>query len=147
MFCNRYGVNKYLLRSHTRIHDFLTSTLPRQSGADESYPQDIARAYLTCDTPRGYHTGMEMDKKQKLLRRLSIIEGQFRGIKKMVEEERYCVDIITQTEAVKNALSGVENALLEKHLSTHVVEQMRKGQKTKAIAEILKIYKLAQYKR
>ncbi|HBV01030.1 MAG TPA: hypothetical protein DEF00_01385 [Candidatus Taylorbacteria bacterium] len=84
---------------------------------------------------------------RKLLRRLSIIEGQLRGIKKMVEEERYCVDVITQTEAVKNALSGVENALLEKHLSKHVVDQMKKGQETKAIAEILKIYKLAQRKK
>ncbi len=84
---------------------------------------------------------------QKLLRRLSIIEGQLRGIKRMVEDERYCVDIITQTEAVKNALSGVENALLEKHLSKHVVDQMKKGQESKAIAEILKIYKLAQRKK
>jgi DNA-binding FrmR family transcriptional regulator len=65
----------------------------------------------------------------------------------MVEEERYCVDVITQTEAVKNALSGVENALLERHLSMHVVEQMMKGQEGKATAEILKIYKLAQKKK
>lgn len=90
---------------------------------------------------------MQKDINQKLLRRLSIIEGQFRGIKRMVEEKRYCVDIITQTEAVKNALSGVENALLERHLSTHVVDQMKKGQESKAIAEILKIYKLAQRKK
>lgn len=90
---------------------------------------------------------MKKNIKQRLLRRLSIVEGQLRGVKRMVEEERYCVDIITQTEAVKNALSSVENALLEKHLSTHVVEQMRKGQETRATAEVLKIYKLAQCKR
>jgi len=90
---------------------------------------------------------MKSTVKQKLLRRLSIIEGQFRGVKRMVEEERYCVDVITQTEAVKHALSGVENALLEKHLSTCVSEQMKKGQAAKATAEILKIYKLAQCKR
>lgn len=102
---------------------------------------------LTTNTHRGYHGGMQKDTKHKLLRRLSIIEGQLRGVKKMVEEERYCVDVITQTEAVKNALSGVEDALLEKHLSMHVVEQMKRGQETKAIAEILKIYKLAQRKK
>ncbi len=90
---------------------------------------------------------MQRNTKQKLLRRLSIIEGQLRGVKRMVEEERYCVDIITQTEAIKEALAGVENALLEKHLSTHVVEQIKKGQQTKATAEILKIYKLAQRKK
>ena len=90
---------------------------------------------------------MERIVQRKILRRLSIIEGQLRGVRRMVEEERYCVDVITQTEAVKNALSGVENALLEKHLSKHVVDQMKKGQETKAIAEILKIYKLAQRKK
>lgn len=91
--------------------------------------------------------GMQKNTKRKLLRRLAIIEGQLRGIKKMVGEKQYCVDIITQAEAVKNALSSVENILLEKHLETHVVDQMKKGQKTKAIAEILKIYQLAQRKR
>ena len=90
---------------------------------------------------------MERIVQRKILRRLSIIEGQLRGVRRMVEEERYCVDVITQTEAVKNALSGVENALLEKHLSKHVVDQMKKGQETKAIAEILRIYKLAQRKK
>ncbi|MEK7208096.1 MAG: metal-sensitive transcriptional regulator [Patescibacteria group bacterium] len=85
--------------------------------------------------------------KQKLLRRLSVIEGQLRGVKRMVEEERYCVEIITQTEAVKHALSGVENALLENHLSTHVAEQMRNGRKRQATSEMLKIYKLAQRKK
>ena len=64
----------------------------------------------------------------------------------MVEEERYCVDIITQTEAVKKALSGVESMLLKNHLSTHVVEQMKDGKETKAIDEILKVYTLAQRK-
>ncbi len=89
---------------------------------------------------------MNTDSK-KLLRRLSIIEGQLRGVKKMVQEGRYCVDVIMQTEAVKYALSGVEDVLLEKHLSTHVVDQMKEGEESKAIAEILKIYKLAQKKR
>ncbi len=90
---------------------------------------------------------MSIDSKPKLLRRLSIIEGQLRGVKRMVEEGRYCVDVIMQTEAVKYALSGVEDVLLEKHLSTHVVDQMKEGEESKAIAEILKIYKLAQKKR
>ena len=106
-----------------------------------------ARACLTGDTPKGYHGGMLKKTKQRLLRRLSIIEGQFRGVKRMVEEGRYCVDIITQTEAVKNALSGVEDLVLEGHLRTHVVEQMRGGKEEKAVGEILKVYKLAQRKK
>ncbi len=64
----------------------------------------------------------------------------------MVEDGKYCVDIITQAEAVKSALSGVENLILENHLSTHVMEQIGGGQKNKAVSEILKVYKLAQKK-
>lgn len=90
---------------------------------------------------------MTKETKQKLLRRLSIIEGQLRGVKKMVEEERYCVDVITQTEAVKSALSGVEDVVLENHLSTCVVEQMKEGKESKAVSEMLKVYQLTQRKR
>lgn len=64
----------------------------------------------------------------------------------MVDEEKYCIDIITQTSAIKEALTGVESLLLENHLSTHVADQMKKGQIDKATQEILKIYKLANKK-
>ncbi|QQG38255.1 MAG: metal-sensitive transcriptional regulator [Candidatus Kaiserbacteria bacterium] len=84
--------------------------------------------------------------KQKALRRLKIIEGQVRGLRSMVEEEKYCVDIITQSNAVKEALSGVEDLVLENHLSTHVRHQMKSGKDAKAIEEVMKIYKLAQKK-
>lgn len=65
----------------------------------------------------------------------------------MAEDERYCVDIITQSSAIKEALSGVENLILENHLSTHVLHQMTGGKEKKAIEEILKVYKLAQKKK
>lgn len=87
---------------------------------------------------------MKQESKAKALRRLKIIEGQVRGLQKMVEEESYCVDIINQGEAVKEAISGVENILLENHLSTHVREQMKTGKDSQAISEILEVYKLAQ---
>lgn len=90
---------------------------------------------------------MKQESKQKALRRLRIIEGQIRGLQKMVEDEKYCVDIITQSEAVKEALSGVENVILENHLTTHVRHQMKSGQDAKAIKEIIEVYKLAQRKK
>ncbi len=90
---------------------------------------------------------MKADLKKKSLRRLNLIKGQVSGLIKMVDEERYCVDIITQASAVKEALSGVEDLILENHLSTHVIEQMRNGKEKKATEEILKIYKLAQKKK
>lgn len=90
---------------------------------------------------------MKADLKKKAQRRLSLIKGQISGIIKMVDQERYCVDIITQSSAVKEALSGVEDLILENHLSTHVIEQMKSGKEKKAADEILKIYKLAQKKK
>lgn len=80
--------------------------------------------------------------KQKLIRRLKIIEGQVRGLQDMVESGVYCIDIITQTSAVKQALSGVEDALMEGHLGTCLVHQIQKGQTKKATEEILKVYGL-----
>ncbi len=85
--------------------------------------------------------------KGKASRRLKIIEGQIRGLLSMIEEEKYCVDIITQSSAIKEALSGVEHLILENHLSTHVVHQIHSGKQKQAVDEILKVYKLAQKKK
>ncbi len=90
---------------------------------------------------------MRADLKKKALRRLSLIKGQLGGLIKMIDAERYCVDIITQSNAIKEALSGVEDLILQNHLETHVLHQMRTGKEKKATAEVLKIYKLAQKKK
>jgi CsoR family transcriptional regulator, copper-sensing transcriptional repressor len=80
--------------------------------------------------------------KGKLLRRLKIIEGQIRGLQGLVEKDTYCIDVITQTSAVKQALSTVEDLLMETHLKGCVHEQMTSGQTGKAVGEVLKVYKL-----
>lgn len=80
--------------------------------------------------------------KQRLIRRLRIIEGQVRGLQQMVEQNTYCIDIITQTSAVKQGLSNVEDLLLENHLGGCILRQVQSGQIEKAKKEILKVYKL-----
>ncbi len=85
---------------------------------------------------------MSKDMKLKVARRLKIIEGQVRGLQKMVEGDKYCIDIITQASAVKEALSGVEDMLLENHLSTQVIAQVKEGNEVTATDEILRVYKL-----
>lgn len=89
---------------------------------------------------------MRKDIKPRAVRRLKIIEGQIRGLQKMVEEDTYCIDIITQASAVKVALSGVEDLLLKNHLSTHVIDQVKNGKEDQATEEILKVYKLKRKK-
>ncbi|MCE9628775.1 MAG: metal-sensing transcriptional repressor [Candidatus Vogelbacteria bacterium] len=90
---------------------------------------------------------MRQDIKTKAARRLKIVEGQVRGLQKMVEEEKYCIDIITQASAIKEALTGVEDLILENHLTTHVIHQIKHGKEQQAATEILKVYKLAQRKK
>ena len=80
--------------------------------------------------------------KHKLVRRLKIIEGQVRGLQEMMEKGAYCINVITQTSAVKQALSGIEDVVMENHLNTCAADQIRKGRSKKATEEILKVYRL-----
>lgn len=80
--------------------------------------------------------------KNKILRRLRIVEGQVRGLQDMVEKGAYCIDVITQTSAARRALSGIEDMIMEDHLGTCVVRQMKTGDEGTAQAEILKVYRL-----
>jgi len=82
------------------------------------------------------------DPKQNIIHRLQIARGHLDKVISMVEKDAYCIDVITQTSAVKQALSGVEDALMESHLGTCVVHQIQKGKEKTAVEEILKVYQL-----
>ena len=62
-----------------------------------------------------------------MLNRLSRIEGQVRGVKKMLEDEAYCTDILTQVTAIQAALNAFNKELLANHIKTCVVEDIRSG--------------------
>ena len=85
---------------------------------------------------------MDENNKSKVVRRLKLLEGQVRGLQKMVLNDTYCIDVITQTSAVKQGLSNVEDLLLENHLGHCVFHQIQSGQTQKAKEEIIKVYKL-----
>lgn len=80
--------------------------------------------------------------KEKVIKQLKRIEGQVRGLQKLIEKDTYCIDVITQTSAVKQSLSSVEDVLMENHLGHCVHHQMSSGQVDKAKSEVLKVYKL-----
>ena len=61
---------------------------------------------------------------QDLLKRLNRIEGQVRGVKKMLEEDRYCVDILTQVSAINSALNSFNKVLLAEHIKSCVVDEL-----------------------
>lgn len=64
---------------------------------------------------------MKRENKDKLLNRLSRIEGQVRGVARMVEDDRYCIDVLTQLQAARAALARVESEMLKDHLG-HCIE-------------------------
>jgi DNA-binding FrmR family transcriptional regulator len=66
-------------------------------------------------------------KNPKILTRLSRIEGQVRGVSRMIEEERYCIDVLTQLQAVKAALKKVEEDVLKDHAAHCVAHAIKSG--------------------
>ena len=79
----------------------------------------------TCDSPR--HTSRNEDQKRRLANRLSRIEGQVRGLRKMLDEDAYCNDILIQSAAVLSALKSFNRELLRSHMNHCVVRDIREG--------------------
>lgn len=85
---------------------------------------------------------MHIDIKKRALHRAKIIEGQVRGVQKMIEQDDYCMDIITQTLAIQKSLSSLNKLILENHLRTHVKDMFASGDVEKAVDELLVTYEL-----
>ena len=89
---------------------------------------------------------MIVDIKRRALHRSKILQGQLKGVEKMIEKEEYCMDIITQTLAIQKSLSSLNKLILENHLLTHLPEMMSSvddQQQAKAIKELLGLYELS----
>ena len=84
------------------------------------------------------------DIKKRALHRTRILEGQLRGVEKMIGDEAYCVDIITQTLAIQNSLRSLNKLLVENHLRTHVTEMFDEGgaRREAAVEELLTVFEL-----
>ena len=82
------------------------------------------------------------DIKKRALHRTSILEGQLRGLTKMIENEDYCMDIIGQSRAIEKALESLNRLLLENHLRTHVTTMFEQGgtEREQAVAELLRAF-------
>lgn len=81
--------------------------------------------------------------KTDVLKRLNYIEGHLGGVRKMVEDDQYCVDILRQTYAVRKAIEKLEALILENHLHGCVPEGIREGREEAVIEELVQLYNLA----
>ena len=75
--------------------------------------------------------------KKESLKRLNKIEGQVRGVSKMVESEKYCIDIINQITAAKNALDGVAKIIMKRHVESCVTQAILEGHGKDKIDELV----------
>ncbi|HXF55337.1 MAG TPA: metal-sensitive transcriptional regulator [Hyphomicrobiaceae bacterium] len=90
---------------------------------------------------------MQKDTKLACLKRLGRIEGQVRGISRMVEEDRYCIDVITQISAVRAALRRVEEEVLRDHVAHCVEEAIASGnaaEQRRKVAELMEVLARAE---
>ncbi len=86
---------------------------------------------------------MTDETRDDVLRRLSFIEGHVAGIRRMVEQDKYCVDVLKQTHAVRRAIEKTETLLLGGHLHTCVIEGIQDGRSDDVIGELVELYELA----
>ena len=80
-----------------------------------------------CDCVKHKHRDVNSKEYKSMIRRLKLIEGQVRGIEKMVEEDRYCIDILIQVSAIQSALNAFNKELLAQHIRGCVVDDIRNG--------------------
>jgi DNA-binding FrmR family transcriptional regulator len=86
---------------------------------------------------------MKEGTKRDALKRLNYIEGHLAGVRRMIEGDQYCVDVLKQTYAVRRAIEKMEALLLDGHLHTCVVEGVREGREDEVVGELLQLYELA----
>ena len=90
----------------------------------------------------GYIRRVRNDIKASCQKRLNRIEGQVRGLAKMVDEDRYCIDIVTQISAVRTALRRVEEEILKDHVAhcvEHAIQSGDKAHQRRKIAELMEV--------
>lgn len=93
-----------------------------------------------CQQENIKHKQRGAAEKKDLITRLNRIEGQVRGVRTMVEEDRYCVDIVTQVSAIQSALNGFNKELLARHIKTCVSDDIQAGNE-EAVDELCDLLK------
>ena len=86
---------------------------------------------------------MEDTTRQDVLKRLSYIEGHLAGVRRMIQEDKYCPEVLKQTFAVRRAIEKMEAIILEGHLHTCVATGIRDDREDEVIGELLELYELA----
>ena len=82
------------------------------------------------------------DIKKRSLHRTKILQGQLRALHTAIENDEYCMDILTQNLAIQKSLGSLSKLILENHLRTHVIRAIKQGDEDTSIDELLRLYEL-----
>jgi CsoR family transcriptional regulator, copper-sensing transcriptional repressor len=85
---------------------------------------------------------MQEETKTEALKRLNYIRGHLDGVRRMIEEDKYCVDVLKQTYAIRRAIENLESLMLEGHLNTCVVEGIQADRSDEVVKELVELYAL-----
>ena len=88
-------------------------------------------------------TGLDPRTKEQIVRRLRSVEGHLRGIVQMIAQDRYCIDVLKQTKAVRSAIDRVDALILERHLNHCVSAAIRSndpGERERVVGELLHVF-------
>jgi DNA-binding FrmR family transcriptional regulator len=86
---------------------------------------------------------MEDTTREDILKRLSYIEGHLAGVRRMIQDDKYCPEVLKQTFAVRRAIEKMEGILLEGHLHTCVASGIRDNREDEVISELMELYELS----
>jgi DNA-binding FrmR family transcriptional regulator len=106
--------------------------------ADAQHVVEIVPKYpRPYPTRGGYTGGMKTEHKSSALNRLKTVRGHLDGVIRMVEEERYCPEIMKQVSALQGSLEGVNRILLQNHIETCVLDHVKEGRSEQVVDELL----------
>ena len=86
---------------------------------------------------------MQPEKRAEVLKRLAFIDGHLQGVRRMIEDDKYCVDVLKQTYAVRRAIEKMEGMMLDNHLRTCVIDGIKDGRQDEVMGELVELYELA----
>lgn len=100
----------------------------------------MAEKDCCCAAAHAKHTPRSDELKRDVARRVNRAVGQLNGIRQMVEEDRYCGDVLTQLAAVESAVKAISREVMQDHLETCVVERIQSGD-TEVVSEVMGLFK------
>ena len=86
---------------------------------------------------------MDADTKTDVLKRLAYIEGHLQGVRRMIEDDTYCVDVMKQTFAIRRAIEKLEARMLDGHLHHCVLDAIKEGRHEESFDELVELYRVA----